>query len=187
MKPSLRFYVVVFRNCFKSSLILKLYVMAKTASAFTTGWNWMTLQRSYHSVPEFCYNFQDYRLHWFRTDTPFHKFILNMRLLLQFPSALLTFSIVNLPLNRTKDEKRAFPWQQIKICKGFIIPFISWNWDSYCMLLFYLYLWKGVLFGDCQFLNLPGSTSWWWVGLPAIITWRVAKIFYWLTQRSSID
>ena len=48
VKPIFRFYVAIFWNCFKSSLILKLYMMAKTA-AFATG-----LQCNYHSVPEFC-------------------------------------------------------------------------------------------------------------------------------------
>ena len=43
-----------------------------------------------------------------------------MRLLLQFLTILSTLLIVNPLLNRTKDEKRAFLLQQIKICKGFI-------------------------------------------------------------------
>ena len=45
---------------------------------------------------------------WGLTVTSFHKFILNMRLLLQFLTVLLTLSIGNLLLNRTiKDEKHA--------------------------------------------------------------------------------
>ena len=41
-------------------------------------------------------------------DTPFYKFILNMRLLLQFPTVLSDHSVVNLLLNSTIDKKRAF-------------------------------------------------------------------------------
>ena len=44
-------------------------------------------------------------------NTPFHKFILNLRLQLQFSAILSTLSIVNPFLNRTKDEKRALSRQ----------------------------------------------------------------------------
>ena len=37
-------------------------------------------------------------------DTPFHKFILDMRLLLQFSTSLSILSTINLLVNRTKDE-----------------------------------------------------------------------------------
>ena len=41
-------------------------------------------------------------------NTAFHKFILNMGLLLQLLTVLSTFTIVNLLLSRTKDKTRAF-------------------------------------------------------------------------------
>ena len=55
-----------------------------------------------------------------------------------------SFLIVNPCLKMSKNGKRAFSWQQIKASKGFTIPFISWNWGSYCRFLFSVYLWKGV-------------------------------------------
>ena len=41
-------------------------------------------------------------------NTPFYKFILNMRLLLQFPTVLSNLSVANPFLNSTIDKKHAF-------------------------------------------------------------------------------
>ena len=41
-------------------------------------------------------------------NTSFHKFILNMGLLLQLPTVLSTFTTVNLLLSRTKDKSARF-------------------------------------------------------------------------------
>ena len=48
-------------------LPLKLYVMAKTAAFARMKLNDITMQLSFCSRVFVCY-FQDYRLHWFRTD-----------------------------------------------------------------------------------------------------------------------